>query len=48
MPEPENRQKPTSPESLPPNRDCPPADECEKPAADWRAYSPETLHALDG
>ena len=48
MPEPEIRQKPKSQESLPPSRDYLPVDEREKPDADWGAYTPETLHALDG
>jgi hypothetical protein len=48
MPEPESSQRPKSQESLPPSRDYPPADEREKLAADWKAYTPETLLALDG
>jgi len=47
MTESENRQKLMSQETLPPSRDCPPAEEREKPADDWRGYTPETLHALD-
>lgn len=46
--EPEIRQKPKTQESLPHGRDHPPADEREKSAAEWKAYSPETLLALDG
>jgi hypothetical protein len=48
MPEPESSQKPKSHESLPPSRDYPLADEREKLSADWKAYTPETLLALDG
>lgn len=48
MPESESSPKPMHPEPLPPSRDHPPADEREKLAADWKAYSPETLLALDG
>ena len=44
----ESRQRPKSPEPLLPNQGHPPADECEKPVADWWSYTPETLHALDG
>jgi hypothetical protein len=47
MAESENRQKPISQETHPPSRDYSFADEREKLAADWRGYSPETLHALD-
>lgn len=47
MAEAENRQKLMNQETLPPNRDYSPAEEREKPAADWKSYTPETLHALD-
>ena len=48
MPEPESSQKPMHQEPLPSSRDYPPADERENLVADWKAYSPETLLALDG
>jgi hypothetical protein len=48
MSEPESGQKPMHQESLSPNRDNPPADERKRLATDWKAYSPETLLALDG
>jgi hypothetical protein len=48
MPVPESGQKPMHQEPLPSTRDYPPADEREQLAADWKAYTPETLNALDG
>jgi hypothetical protein len=48
MPEPESSQTPMHQESLPPNHDYPPADELKKLSVDWKAYTPETLLALDG
>lgn len=48
MPEPESSQKPMQQESLPSSRDYSPADEREKLTVDWKAYTPETLLALDG
>jgi hypothetical protein len=47
MSELESRQNPNSSESLPLSQGQPSADQCERPTADWRAYTPETLHALD-
>jgi len=47
MPELESSQKPMHQESLPLSRDYLPADEREKRATDWKAYTPETLLALD-
>ena len=48
MPELESSQKPMDQEPLPSGRDYRPADEREKLVAEWKAYSPETLLALDG
>jgi hypothetical protein len=48
MHEPESSQEAMHQEPLPSSRDNPPADEREKLAADWNAYTPETLLALDG
>ena len=47
MAEPENWQNLGSQENLPFSRDYPPVEEREKSAADWKAYTLETLHALD-